>query len=157
MTGEPMPEEVRATLLQLRGALDAAVPAKLLDRNLLIATWRWPMVMRISDRWVDDTNAVIRDQRAHLVPATFHRHPVQLLPQLLQPMQREDWHIRPCRSVEPDPTPYRLHPRGNSRLIRPRHHKAAAMHIEMLARHAATLPSDLDLWQADFLQVLART
>jgi hypothetical protein len=77
MTGEPMPEEVRATLLQLRGALDAAVPAKLLDRNLLIATWRWPMVTRISDRWVDDTNAAIRDQRAvHLLAEVAKRFDV---------------------------------------------------------------------------------
>jgi hypothetical protein len=77
MTGEPMPEEVRATLLQLRGALDAAVPAKLLDRNLLIATWRWPMVMRISDRWIDDTSRATRDQRAvHLLAEVARRFDV---------------------------------------------------------------------------------
>lgn len=77
MAGEPMPEEVRATLLRLRGALDAAVPAKLLDRNLLIATWRWPMVMRTSDRWVDDTHGTIRDQRAvHLLAEVARRFDV---------------------------------------------------------------------------------
>lgn len=72
-----MPEEVRGTLLSLRGALDAAVPAKLLDRNLLIATWRWPMVMSTSDRWVDDTTGATRDQRAvHLLAEVARRFDV---------------------------------------------------------------------------------
>lgn len=72
-----MPEQVRGTLLSLRGALDAAVPAKLLDRNLLIATWRWPMVMRTSDRWVDDTTGATRDQRAvHLLAEVARRFDV---------------------------------------------------------------------------------
>jgi hypothetical protein len=36
---ETPPEEVVADLARLRSALDEAVPAKALDRNLLIATW----------------------------------------------------------------------------------------------------------------------
>ncbi len=35
----PPPKEVSADLARLRSALDEEVPAKALDRNLLIATW----------------------------------------------------------------------------------------------------------------------
>ncbi len=39
MVTEPPPEEVLADLARLRLALDEDLPAKALDRNLLIATW----------------------------------------------------------------------------------------------------------------------
>ena len=36
---DPPPTSVAAELRTLRGALDAGVPPKVLDRNLLIGTW----------------------------------------------------------------------------------------------------------------------
>ena len=80
--------------------------------------------------------------RRHLAPASLHRHPVQLQPQLLQPMQRQDRHIGARRPIEADPAPRRLHAGGNRRIIRPGHDKAAAMHIEVLARPPAALHAD---------------
>ena len=47
----PCPEPVRLDLLALADALDAAVPAKSLDRNLLIATWNIRGFGALNTRW----------------------------------------------------------------------------------------------------------
>jgi endonuclease/exonuclease/phosphatase family metal-dependent hydrolase len=62
---DPPPPEVAAELAELRAQLDDDVPAKLLDRNLLIATWN---VRRFGDavaQWVADADVrVMRDLHA---------------------------------------------------------------------------------------------
>jgi endonuclease/exonuclease/phosphatase family metal-dependent hydrolase len=55
---DPPPEEVLADLARLRSALDEAVPAKALDRNLLIATWNVRAFGGLTEKWesaVDDS------------------------------------------------------------------------------------------------------
>jgi endonuclease/exonuclease/phosphatase family metal-dependent hydrolase len=55
---DPPPEEVLADLARLRLALDEAVPAKALDRNLLIATWNVRAFGGLTEKWesaVDDS------------------------------------------------------------------------------------------------------
>ena len=55
---EPPPEEISADLARLRLALDADVPAKALDRNLLIATWNLRAFGDLTEKWEsaeDDT------------------------------------------------------------------------------------------------------
>lgn len=55
---DPPPAPVAAELHTLRGALDAAVPAKLLDRNLLIGTWNIRALGDLTEKWrseADDT------------------------------------------------------------------------------------------------------
>src|SRR5918997_6548357 len=55
---EPPPEEVVADLARLRSALDEEVPAKALDRNLLIATWNVRAFGDLTEKWSsseDDT------------------------------------------------------------------------------------------------------
>jgi endonuclease/exonuclease/phosphatase family metal-dependent hydrolase len=49
---ETPPEEVVADLARLRSALDEAVPAKGLDRNLLIATWNVRAFRGLFEKWV---------------------------------------------------------------------------------------------------------
>jgi hypothetical protein len=46
------PQQVVADLRALGTALDAAVPPKLLDRNLVMATWRWEMFDAVAETWV---------------------------------------------------------------------------------------------------------
>lgn len=71
----PMPAEVRDAVSRLREALGAAVPPKLLDRNLLIATWRWPMVFRLAPVWISQEGANgERDLRAVHLLAEVVRH-----------------------------------------------------------------------------------
>lgn len=48
---DPPPEEVRKELAELREALAAAVPAKRLDRNLLIATWNIRAFGGLTEKW----------------------------------------------------------------------------------------------------------
>ena len=48
---EPPPEEVLADLAQLRSALDEEVPAKALDRNLLIGTWNIRAFGDLTEKW----------------------------------------------------------------------------------------------------------
>jgi hypothetical protein len=48
---EPPPEDVLVDLLRLRSALDEEVPAKVLDRNLLIATWNVRAFGDLTDKW----------------------------------------------------------------------------------------------------------
>jgi hypothetical protein len=45
------PVEVTEDLGRLRSALDAALPAKLLDRNLIIGTWRWRQFEDATRKW----------------------------------------------------------------------------------------------------------
>ncbi len=49
-TGPP-PDKVLADLARLRSALDEAVPAKALDRNLLIATWNIRAFGDLTEKW----------------------------------------------------------------------------------------------------------
>src|SRR5918998_3854863 len=58
VTNEPPPEEVVADHARLRSALDEEVPAKALDRNLLIATWNVRASGDLTEKWLsseDDT------------------------------------------------------------------------------------------------------
>ncbi len=48
---DPPPEEVLADLARLRFALDEEVPAKALDRNLLIATWNVRAFGDLTEKW----------------------------------------------------------------------------------------------------------
>ena len=48
---EPPPEEVFADLARLRSALDEGVPAKALDRNLLVATWNIRAFGDLTEEW----------------------------------------------------------------------------------------------------------
>ncbi len=48
---EPPPEEVAADLERLRSALDEGVPAKALDRNLLVATWNVRAFGDLTEKW----------------------------------------------------------------------------------------------------------
>jgi endonuclease/exonuclease/phosphatase family metal-dependent hydrolase len=48
---DPPPEEVLVDLLRLRSALDEEVPAKALDRNLLIATWNIRAFGDLTEKW----------------------------------------------------------------------------------------------------------
>jgi endonuclease/exonuclease/phosphatase family metal-dependent hydrolase len=55
---DPPPEEILADLARLRLALDEVVPAKALDRNLLIATWNVRAFGGLTEKWesaVDDS------------------------------------------------------------------------------------------------------
>lgn len=49
---DPPPEEVSADLARLRSALDEDIPAKALDRNLLIATWNIRAFGDLTEKWV---------------------------------------------------------------------------------------------------------
>jgi endonuclease/exonuclease/phosphatase family metal-dependent hydrolase len=51
-TTEPLPEEVLMGLARLRSTLDEDVPAKTLDRNLLIATWNIRAFGDLTEKWV---------------------------------------------------------------------------------------------------------
>ena len=64
-----MPPEVLHSVRGLRAAIEAAVPPKVLDRNLIVASWRWPRVTGLSDEWIDGTaGRTVRDRRAiHLL------------------------------------------------------------------------------------------
>jgi endonuclease/exonuclease/phosphatase family metal-dependent hydrolase len=58
VAAEPPSEEVVADLARLRSALDESVPAKALDRNLLIATWNVRAFGDLTEKWEsseDDT------------------------------------------------------------------------------------------------------
>ncbi len=62
---EPMPDEVRAEVLGLRTALQDAVPAKSLDRNLVIGTWNVRAFGDLEDTWAAGPKAKVkRDRRA---------------------------------------------------------------------------------------------
>jgi len=48
---DPPPPEIALELAELRSALDAAIPAKALDRNLLIATWNIRAFGDLTEKW----------------------------------------------------------------------------------------------------------
>jgi endonuclease/exonuclease/phosphatase family metal-dependent hydrolase len=48
---DPAPAECRRVLADLERALDDAIPAKVVDRNLLIATWNVKHFGRVNKRW----------------------------------------------------------------------------------------------------------
>jgi len=48
---DPPPVPLDAKLLELRTALDAQIPAKQLDRNLLVATWNLRALGDLTDKW----------------------------------------------------------------------------------------------------------
>jgi endonuclease/exonuclease/phosphatase family metal-dependent hydrolase len=48
---DPPPAETRRELERLIAALDGAIPPKVVDRNLLIATWNVKHLARYTDRW----------------------------------------------------------------------------------------------------------
>jgi len=48
---DPLPEEVAADLARLRAMLDQDIPAKALDRNLLIATWNVRAFGDLTEKW----------------------------------------------------------------------------------------------------------
>jgi hypothetical protein len=51
VTDQP-PAGIAAALGDLRAELDGALPTKLLDRNLIIGTWRWEMFDAVTEKWV---------------------------------------------------------------------------------------------------------
>ena len=72
---DDMPPEVAEHVRRLRAAIERQVPPKLLDRNLIVASWRWPMVMRATDEWVAVAPArATRDQRAIRLLAEIVSH-----------------------------------------------------------------------------------
>ncbi len=48
---DPPPPETRAAVAALAAGLDAAIPAKVVDRNLLIGTWNVQALSRVTKRW----------------------------------------------------------------------------------------------------------
>ncbi|MCB9421263.1 MAG: endonuclease/exonuclease/phosphatase family protein [Ardenticatenaceae bacterium] len=48
---ETPPDEIQAELVQLRDALDNTIPAKSLDRNLIIATWNIRAFGDLTEKW----------------------------------------------------------------------------------------------------------
>ncbi len=60
----PPPPAVAEQLIALRSALRRDLPPKLLDRNLLVATWRWPMSDQVDERWVSGRADGTHDLRA---------------------------------------------------------------------------------------------
>ena len=48
---DPPPVPLDAALLELRIALDGAIPAKQLDRNLLVATWNLRAFGGVTGKW----------------------------------------------------------------------------------------------------------
>jgi endonuclease/exonuclease/phosphatase family metal-dependent hydrolase len=64
---EPPPEEVAADLAQLSDILDEDIPAKALDRNLLIATWNLRAFGDLTEKWRSgDDDSPKRDLHALL-------------------------------------------------------------------------------------------
>jgi hypothetical protein len=51
LLGEPPPDLIQ-TVINLAGALDAEIPAKKLDRNLIIGSWNLREFGRLTERWV---------------------------------------------------------------------------------------------------------
>jgi len=51
LTDKP-PDEIGAELNELRAEMDRVIPAKLLDRNLLIATWNIRNLSEVTETWI---------------------------------------------------------------------------------------------------------
>src|SRR3712207_5137343 len=64
---DPPPDEVSTDLLGLRSSLDEGIPAKGLDRNLLIATWNIRAFGSLTEKWTSsDEDTPKRDLHALL-------------------------------------------------------------------------------------------
>ena len=64
---DPPPQDIAAELADLSTALDADIPAKALDRNLLIATWNLRMFGDLTEKWkAGETDSPKRDLHALL-------------------------------------------------------------------------------------------
>ena len=64
ITDQP-PQEIEAELIELRTMLDQDIPAKALDRNLLIATWNLRMFGDLTEKWKSsETDTPKRDLHA---------------------------------------------------------------------------------------------
>jgi endonuclease/exonuclease/phosphatase family metal-dependent hydrolase len=62
------PQEVRAQLAQLRAALDASpIPAKMLDRNVLIATWNVRAFGNVTEKWLPEEGDSPKRSLAHVL------------------------------------------------------------------------------------------
>ena len=62
---DPIPEEIKQELVALDVALDEAIPAKKLDRNLLIATWNIRAFGNLTKTWqADEDDSPKRDFHA---------------------------------------------------------------------------------------------
>jgi endonuclease/exonuclease/phosphatase family metal-dependent hydrolase len=77
-TADPMPAVVRVELAGLSAALDDAIPAKTLDRNLLVATWNIRGFGAFQPRWVGERRATPkRDlQSIHAIAEIIRRFDV---------------------------------------------------------------------------------
>jgi endonuclease/exonuclease/phosphatase family metal-dependent hydrolase len=53
---DPPPEEIANELAELRAALDEDIPMKVLDRNLLVATWNIRAFGNLTEKWQSSTN-----------------------------------------------------------------------------------------------------
>lgn len=52
------PQEVRDDLAALRAALDASgIPAKMLDRNVLVATWNIRAFGKVNPKWLTEAGS----------------------------------------------------------------------------------------------------
>src|SRR3990172_5126850 len=53
---DPPPPDVAASSQQLCSLLDAAIPAKWVDRNLLVATWNIRAFGDLTEKWASEEN-----------------------------------------------------------------------------------------------------
>jgi len=53
---DPLPQEIAAELADLRAALDKDIPAKVLDYNLLVATWNIRAFGDLTEKWKSSPN-----------------------------------------------------------------------------------------------------
>ena len=59
---DPLPAQLAERFLGLRAALDAEIPAKQLDRNLLVGTWNLRALGGLTDKWrSEEADEPIRD------------------------------------------------------------------------------------------------
>jgi|AMFO01.1.fsa_nt_gi Endonuclease/Exonuclease/phosphatase family. len=62
---DPIPDAVKADLVELRGMLDQAIPHKVLDKNLLIGTWNIRAFGGLTEKWrADEHDSPKRDLHA---------------------------------------------------------------------------------------------
>lgn len=111
---DPAPGESRKVLRELALALDDAIPAKVVDRNLLIATWNIRQFARVNKRWATGARQtpkrnlqdlcciaeiVSRFDVVALVEVKRNLEALRLLLQILGP----DWGFIVSDPVEGDP------------------------------------------------------
>jgi hypothetical protein len=111
---DPPPTDSRRVLTELEQALDEAIPAKVVDRNLLIATWNVKHLARVNPRWATSARQspkrnlldlcciaeiVSRFDVVALVEVKRNLEALRLLLQILGP----DWGFIVSDPVEGDP------------------------------------------------------